>query len=515
MKIGFTNIYSFRPHVEHLYYLSKLCKDAGHEVYFLTCDSSVDTCYPRELKKTSKIKECSKCIIGGIRSYANQNITSIKTRESDLSIEVLDELTLSSSCTLTRTESEIEKDDDEVTKFRKKLYHPVGSVFESAKKWISDNNLDAVVCFNGRMELTRAVTYACEKMGVPFITHERTWFGDGLRLVPNNNCISIKQMGKIVLEYSDKFLSREQVYSAAKLIAQRFLQSNYLEWRVYNKDAHSVAWPTQTNDKKILVIPSSKNESAGNEEYETSWVDNTLALDDFIDTFNISSDQIVIRCHPNWSENIGTVTGERSLNLYKKWAEERNIYIISSEDKSSTYDLILQSDIVILNGGSSAVEAGACGKQVINLGPCAYEYSGFVTVYHSKEDMRSKGLVELSEEIVIRKTLRYVYTRLNRFPQFTDYVKAIETTKYKYYYGAKIDVLVSMFSTGKIQSNDTSYSDSSEFEDKVIGLLKEKNWERIASFNQQQSNLKPYNVRRRFVFRWVDYIRSKLPRGDR
>jgi len=42
MRIGFVNLFSFRPHVEQLYYLSVLLKSAGHEVFFLTCDAGVE-----------------------------------------------------------------------------------------------------------------------------------------------------------------------------------------------------------------------------------------------------------------------------------------------------------------------------------------------------------------------------------------------------------------------------------------------------------------------------------------
>lgn len=77
MNIGFVNVFAFRPHVEHLIYLSELLKAKGHNVYFLTCDSSVSNCYAREIKGSGRISECSKCILGGVRSYTNENITSV------------------------------------------------------------------------------------------------------------------------------------------------------------------------------------------------------------------------------------------------------------------------------------------------------------------------------------------------------------------------------------------------------------------------------------------------------
>ena len=157
LKIGLVNIYSFRPHVEHLYYLATLLQSAGHDVEFLTCDSSVSDCYPRLLRKSSRIVECSKCVIGGIRSYTSKNVSSIskmKKRGFNLSSDDLGLLTLSSSCTLNRTESDNEWNSEEVKDIRNKLSEPVSVVASATAKWIEEKRIDGVICFNGRMDLT-------------------------------------------------------------------------------------------------------------------------------------------------------------------------------------------------------------------------------------------------------------------------------------------------------------------------------------------------------------------------
>ncbi|MGR7920570.1 hypothetical protein ACU6RQ_05585 [Zobellella denitrificans] len=515
MKIGFVNIFSFRPHVEHLFYLSKLLSEAGHEVHFLTCDAAVSNCYARAIKGTGKLKECSKCIVGGIRSYSSDKITSIENKESNLSLGELECLSLSSSCTLSRTESEREWNDSEVVNIRKSLYAPIGAVFESTKQWIKKKELDAVICFNGRMDLTRAVTYACEVMNIPFVTHERTWFGDGIQLIPNGNCLSLKALGELVLEYDCRPLTEAQAKLAGKLVGERFLQRNSLEWRLYNKNPEPAPWPLESMGKRVLVVPSSKNEFAGHDEWRTDWEDNTKALDDFFEVFGIEPSQVVVRCHPNWSENIGQAKGERSIRLYKEWAEKRGIYLISSEDKASTYDLIQQADIVILNGGSSAVEAGACGKQVICLGPSTYDKSGFVQVFRTKKDMEVSKLAEIDPDTVRRKTLRFLYVRSHRFPQFVNYVKAIETTKYQYFDGADADRVISMLKTGKIQADDHVYTEDERFENEVIAALSQSDWGMLANYQPPISVGTPLQVARRKGLRWIDGFRAQFARGDR
>lgn len=518
MKVGFCNIYSFRPHVQHLFYLSELFQDAGHEVFFLTCDASVESCYVRSLKQTSKVKECAKCILGGVRSFPVSNVTSLskRTNEVSLSDKELYEITLSSSCTLNRTESEDEWNDDEVVDLRNSLYTSVQKTYSSALDWIKQNELEAVVCFNGRMELTRAVTSACEALDVPYVTHERTWFGDGIQLVPNANCLSLKALSDLVEEFDNKCLTLEQAQYAGQLIAKRFLQQNNLEWRVYNKDAEQTSWPIPVIGKKVLVLPSSKNEFAGHKEWLTNWKDNTSALNDLFEAFEISPAQVVVRFHPNWSESIGKVSGERSRTHYQKWAEKHNIHYIDSHEKANTYDLIQEADIVVLNGGSSSVEAGALGKQVICLGPSTYHKAGFLRVFKSKDDMYlPEARIDLDPNEVMTKTLRFVYLRAKRFPQFVDYVKANTTTQYEYFEGADPNRLIKMFETGRIEPDDLIFSNSPEDEKQVVDLLVQKDWMTLNQYKPASKVRTALPMSRRLGFQWIDKVREKLPRGDR
>jgi hypothetical protein len=516
MNIGLANLFSYRPHVEHLYYLSLLLKQAGHNVFFLTCDASVSTCYTLAIRGTSKLQECAKCILGGIRSYSVGPVTSISADSVGLDPATLDRLALSSSCTLNRTESDWEMNDPEVVAVRKSLYDPIATVYQSTMRWIERNRLNGIICYNGRMDLTQAVTYASEQAGIPYVTHERTWFGDGLRLIPNANCLSIKALNAMVKLFDEKPLKSAQAKVAGKLAGERFLQRNRLEWRLYNKNHKSIAWPLKTKGLRVLILPSSRNEFAGHDEWKSGWKDNTQALDDFLAAFSINPEQVVVRCHPNWAENINKVSGKRSLAHYRNWTKKRGIYCISSELKDSTYDLIQQADMVVLNGGSSAVEAGVCGKQVICLGPAGYEGAGFVRVFRDRDALSAANALDpIDPETVIRKTLRYIYLRYRRFPQYVNYVRAVETTNYIYFDGADPDRLVSLLKTGTIAADDPAHATDNLGEDPVVDLLKRKQWRKLADCVVTRSDLKPFKVARRVGLRWIDTVRTKLPRGDR
>lgn len=516
MKIGLTNLFSFRPHVEHLEFLAQLLEDAGHEVVFLTCDSSVGSCYIRELRGRSRIRECAQCIMGGVRSYRSKGVSSVGQEPAELSEAELETLALSSSATLTRTESEREWDEPGVREIRKRLAGPISQVYHSARNWIIDERIDGVICFNGRMDLPRGVTYACEQLGVPYITHERTWFGDGIQLIPNGNCLSLKALGELVREFDDKPLTAVQAAHSGKLIGDRFLQRNSLEWRLYNQNPEPAPWPLSAPGKRVLVLPSSKNEFAGHEEWRTEWADNTEALDDFFDAFDIDASQVVLRCHPNWAETIGSVEGNRSLELYARWAAERGIHCIRSEEKASTYELIQQADVVVLNGGSSAVEAGACGKQVVCLGPSTYQEAGFVHVFRSRSELLGKqGELNLDPEMIRRKTLRFLYVRSHRFPQYVPYVKAIETTRYRYFQGASADVLIHMLKEGRIRPDDPEHAESESSEDEVLRALESAEWGALADYKAPQKEGTPLEINRRPGLKWIDGFRAKFARGDR
>lgn len=519
MRIGFSNIYAFRPHYEHLYYLSLLAREAGHETFFLTCDAALSNCYPRALRGSSKWSECPKCILGGARSYPVSNVTAIRGQSvaatAGLDAATLDALTLSSAATLCRTEPDRDWQRPEVVAMRESLHAPVAAVYASARRWIERNRLDAVFCFNGRMELTRALTLACEASGIRFMTHERPWFGNGIYMIPNASVLSIAPVTRMVREFSGRPLSASQAALAGRLVAERFLVRNVLEWRIYNKQAERSRWPGRADGPRVLVLPSSRNEYAGVPEWRTGWTDFAQALDDFMEAFDIAPGQVVIRCHPNWAEHIGRVTGALSMRHYEEWARARGVHCVASGERASTYDLVQESDIVVLNGSSAAIDAGISGKQAISLGPGAYVDAGFVRVFMDRAALhRPDARTPIERDAAIRATLRYIYLNAGRFPQFVDSVRAVTTTRIRYFEGADPTRLARMLETSVVEADDPSSGTDAAAEDAVIDAIERKDWESLVRYEPPTRSLRPMEVRRRRGLGWLDAARSKLPRGD-
>ena len=106
LRIGFATVYSWRPHVEHAYFLAQLAERAGHEAFFLTCDADLPTCYTREMRDRPAWRECLECRAGGLRSYTSRNLSSIGANAlRDAAVAPI-EWAQSSASTLGRFESD-------------------------------------------------------------------------------------------------------------------------------------------------------------------------------------------------------------------------------------------------------------------------------------------------------------------------------------------------------------------------------------------------------------------------
>jgi len=517
MRVGFTNIFSYRPHFEHLLYMQNLLEKDGHNTYFLTCDASVDYCYTLGYKKKNRITECSKCVVGGIRSYKVKNISSIKKHDNILTEQELDNMSLSSSCTLTRVEEDVEINLSQLINIRKKLRKPINDTYLSTIEWIKENKLDAIICFNGRMDLTNAVIKACEHLKIPYITHERSWLGDGILLNINANCLSFKDMHNLNLEFFDKPLTKHQASIAAKITSLRFLRKNHFEWRVYNKSAKSGGLGKKY---KILVLPSSRNEFMGHPEWKSGWSSNTEALSDFIEYFNVNKSDVLVRFHPNWSENIASVDGNRIVSHYQGWVDEYSIDYIGSADQVDTYELIDDADIIIVNNSSAAVDAGILGKKVILLGQARYSNCAFVTTFLNKQDFTKHSDVlckNVEVKSVIKSALRYLYTEIARAPQYYDYVKFKTPTECLFFDGGSANVIIDMLQNNKIMASDQKYDKDEIDENQVISQIQSQKWRQLSQYSDTSNSdkNKGLSIKRMLLFRPVAFFRNFFKLGDR
>lgn len=525
MHIGFTSIYAWRPHVEHLHYLATLARDGGHTASFLACDGDLDACYTRELRPSrSAALHCSLCRLGGIRSYESASVGSIGKLD-DPALQLPPHAASwcrSSAATLGRFESADEFGSVEFAAIESKLAPATAKAYRAALRWIEKARLDAICLFNGRMDATRAVMQAARAAHIPCVSLERTWFGDGLQLIPNDNCLGLKEIHRMMEHWRDRPLERGQAQRAASLIASRFLRRNGREWRAYNLSARVTEWPHRDAARKILLVPGSRNEVWGHPDWASAWGDTLAGYDALIEHLRLRPHELVLRCHPNWGERIGTVDGARSEAYFSDWARRRGVHCIASRDPASTLGLIEQADAIVVSGGSAALEAGAIGRQVIALTPSIYHRAGFQSDADAPESLSRLRLhsdlapdaVRDERRRIARLTLRFAYTMNFRVAQYVDHVRCITTTRYQYRNGADPQRLPLLLKRGTLDADDPRFAQETAGEDDVLDTIELRRWTDLVDVPSQEAVRPVRPIRRRWMLRPIDRIREALPRGD-
>jgi fructose-specific component phosphotransferase system IIB-like protein len=299
------------------------------------------------------------------------------------------------------------------------------------------------------------------------------------------------------------------------------LRRNNNEWRAYNVNAENKAWPSLAGRHKILLIPGSLNEVWGHSDWSCSWKHPTDAYDALIDQLSLSPADLVLRCHPNWSEKIGKADGHMPEDYYTAWAKEKGIVFISSADRTSTLGLIEQADAVVVSGGSAAIDAGILGKQVIAVGPSSYQEAKICDSaldMHEMTSLKLRTSLEHAEKIgkaalVKKRTLRFLYTIANRIPLYSEYVKCISPTKYVYKDGADGEWLVDLLSTGKLVPKEIEFSENEAGENEILKIAEELRWEELIENSTKEIEYR--HIRRRFPYVAMDSVRELMRHGDR
>jgi hypothetical protein len=524
MRVGFAAIYSWRPHVEHLYFLAELARKGGHEAYFLTCDSDLPDCYTRELRGRSAVRECLQCRFGGIRTYTKSNVASIGklAASADGSVAASRDWALSSASTLGRYESDADYNSGEFAQTASRLFPAVQLSYQAALAWIGKNKLDAVCVFNARMDATRAIFEAAKTVGIRAVSLERTWFGDGVQLLPDENCLGLRSVDALVAAFRDRPLTKAQALQAASHVAGRFLRTNTKEWRAYNTKAKSVDWPVANGRRKILLIPGSRNEIWGHPDWDAGWAQPTDAYDALMRQLALRPQDLILRCHPNWGERIGKQDGSFSERYYTDWAARRGVLCIPSVDMTSTLGLIGQCDAMVVASGSAALEAGMLGKQVIGIAPANYQEAGFRDSALTPEQLQAVTLhVDLEPDErrrvarhIARQALRFCYTMAHRIAQYTRFVKADTSANYRYDFAADPLRLSRLLSSGRLEADDGTFAPNSAGEDEILDLIAGNQWGSLVA--EAEVTADHYtNLRRRPLLRSVDWVAKWKPIGDR
>ena len=523
MNVGFVNVYPYRPHGHHAQYLAKMCVELGWQTHALVCDGSPQTCYVRELKGSGKT-ECVKCRLGSLHTFDFDSVESIARYHNSIALPANENdygyLVESSAYTLTRIESWEQRQSSVVDDMKKKLLPGALMFYYATVEWINEKRIDRVIAFNGRMDLTRAVVEACSTCGIDYVTHERPLYGHGIILNKNANCSSLRNIHEINKVYANRPLTESQSQIAAKLVAERFIGGNPLEWKRYNANASDISvWPVSGGQRKVLVCPSSKNELLGHSDWETEWKNNTDALDIAVESGWFDYSDLLIRFHPSWAVKFGDISANLCESHYMSWCEKYSVSYVESRSTVNTRDLIRLSDVVVLNGSTTIFEAAGCGKPVICLGSSTFSYSGASVDIRSVEDFARhdyEHIVSCEPHSQIRQAIRYMYSKAAREPLFAEYVRSKTITECDFYSGADPHTLETVVAGSEMIVSDSGFANDTTHEDSVINLLHEGDIESLTTLSShvwrsaQENKMK---IMRRYPYNFVDTVRSLSPKG--
>jgi hypothetical protein len=520
MNIGFVNIYPWRPHGFHAAYLQYQCNLLGYSTYFLECGGSFNECVCSKLNHRLGIIQCIQCQIGRASKYNNSEVFKINSKIPKDRLSQNDIIQSLLSTAIKHHREEVDFDyfsNHKIARSIDKLTDSYLKTYYSTLDFIDKKNLQSLIVFNGRIDVTRAAIDAAKFAKINFITHERPFMGHGIQIHVNENVIGLKDRVVINSKFDDKPLTNRQSHLAGIEIAKRFLGKNSFEWRVYNLDSKKLLrWPTSTNNLKILIVPSSVSERYGHEDWITPWKLATDGFDLFLKSIGAKKDQVIVRFHPNWIQKRGKKTGHSSHELYKTWCQNNSYHYIDCNEKISTMDLIDKCDVLVVNGSTAAIEGGSLGKKIVNIGPSGFIGAGFCEFLETEESINKfKGFENwISKEQIIRKTLRYVYNALARLPQYVDYVRALSTTECVAFKGADPERLGRIIKTGNLEADDDEVG-SDDDENEVLNLIIDRSWEKFLDFSSIQPTTKDQlYLSRRFPFDKIDQIRKLIKRGD-
>ncbi|EPZ50542.1 hypothetical protein M902_1488 [Bacteriovorax sp. BAL6_X] len=518
MKVGLINFFPMRPHVEHMYFISKCLTKLGHDIHYLSCAGGESKCYYKIISQKSDRLACFQCKLGGFKSYDDSNISYVDIDKRASIEDKMFDWPRSSSYTAFRVEEGFEEIFMEKSnKIYDELLLSVATVYEQTKEWIKKNSIEYVMVFNGRMDILRASLEACNDLNIPVNTVERTWFGDGIQLNFRGNCLNLKDITFIHEQYKDKPLTKFQLEKVKSAFLPRFSNEDNNEWRNYNRNRSEYDWNTSVSGLKCLILPSSKNEVLGHPDWKNphndSYKDVFLKC---IDKLGIERHNVILRGHPNWSERIGSAEGMHINDDFKKWSKEVGINYIESHDSADTLGLIKQADVVLLNGSSSVFEAAFLGTPAILVSPCFYYSAGISKNVFTEEEIQRLDLsciTKYNHGETLVKAARFIYTHGFRYAQFNESVKAITTTEYIYKFDESIMSKLKYFlENNDIASNDENYSDSTKDEEEFVNAILKGDF----SYNRKSNAISDdfVKVNRRFFYKPIDWIRSLMKRGD-
>ena len=517
MRVGIANPYAYRPHVGHMVFLVHQLERLGYSIFFLGCGGALYNCYPK-LKKTGVARkfECLKCQIGGIQSYLKvrpERLDLPQRLDSDI-IDLGRKFSYSSVATALQVEHVSQTEEPDFQLLQDELQEATATAFLNTKRWIRDNKLDCVFVFNGRFDLTRAVVEACMAESVRFVSVERSWFGAGLQLLPNENCLGLRNFHYISRHWAKFPLTLEQAAKASQLITRRLNRTSVGEWKQYNIDTDA-----QYDRKaiKYLFLPSSQHEWIGHQDRSFEWRHPVDGIEYLFERLGLPMSDLVVRAHPGWAMKIKQYGQNRAADFYRAWAAKVGAVYLEPDCNIDTHGLIKISDFVLVNGSSASMEAAWLGKPLFSFAPAAFTSSGISKNLFARADVDSLSgsviqalrgvsgtLIDAREQC--RLALRYIYCANFRLMQFVDEVTSTNPFAFNVTEPVDLSGLSSLVNAGMLQESDREFGADDAEESEVVEAVLSGNIQNLYPDLSVRLRAEGGPIARRIAYRFLDKI---------
>jgi hypothetical protein len=517
MRVGIANPFAYRPHVGHMVFLARQLARLGHSTFFLSCEGALESCHSKVAKVGFRRNlECIKCRMGGLASYAVSRPARVDRPAQVSSAQIVRarQFVYSTACSTLQVEHASQTSTAQFSDLQTRSAESAAIAWSNTRRWIRDHSLDCVFVFNGRFDLTRAILEACVDESVRWVSVERSWFGEGVQLLPGESCLGLRTFHELCKRWAGRPLSYAQAVRASELIARRVNRQSIGEWKQYN--LRSTARHT-AREIRYLFLPSSQHEWMGHPDRNSGWTHPTDGLEFLCSRWGLNMSDVLVRGHPAWALTSKLYGPSRANEFYGNWAARVGAQYIDAASDLDTHELMRDARLILLNGSSASMQAAWLGKPLISFVPAAFTSSGIsLNLVDAEavvgmdapavEGVRRPDRSWIDPVTQCRLALRYIYCVNFRLMQFVDSLRS--TSPYTFSVAEPHDLsgLESLVADGILQESDRTYEYDDAGERRVVDTILSGNAQslRVDSQGQRPGRFNP--IRRRMAYRLIDAL---------
>jgi hypothetical protein len=517
MRVGIAMPFAYRPHVAHMMFLGRQLERLGYSLFYLGCGGALSSCHSKVARRgLRRTLECAKCRIGGLTSYVAAPVARLdRPLEVDAAdVEQARAFVYSTVCSTLQVEHPRESRQEEFRRLETASAQAAAVAYRNTQCWIRDNRIESVFVFNGRFDLTRAVIEACTAESVRFVSVERSWFGDGLQLLPGENCLGLRNIHEFSSRWAGRPLSRVQALAASELITRRVTRQSVGEWKQYNV---GYTGRHAAGDVKYLFLPSSQHEWMGHPDRRSGWPHPTDGVEFLFRHLGLKFSDLVVRGHPAWALKNKLYGSSRTDEFYRQWSARVGARFIPATSKVDTHELMRDAGLIMLNGSSASMEAAWLGKPLISFVPAAFTRAGISLNLFDEaavvgmNEATVAGLVSPERPSVVpatqcRLALRYLYCANFRLMQFVGSLRSTSPFEFRATDPMDLGALRTLAEEGTLQESDTRFDADESAESAVIDAILAGNAHTLRNEARIRDTGEVTPIRRRAAYRLIDAV---------